>query len=135
MDQLSSRSRFSASHSGYAHYMATIDEKRKNESARRDGRAMTWVNWVLAVLTVPAAAAVMFFATGQVMGTAGCSEQACRGPSDLAFGVMFYGAPVVAVIVLAVSVMTARRRLGTLVPLAGFVLLAVDAALLAGAFN
>jgi len=48
---------------------------------------------------------------------------------------MFYGAPVVAVIVLAVSVMTARRRLGTLVPLVGFALLAVDAALLAGAFN
>jgi hypothetical protein len=115
--------------------MATIDEKQANESPRRDGRAKTWVNWVLAVLTIPAAAAVMFFATGQVMGTAGCSEQACTGPSDVAFGVMFYGAPVVAVVVLAVSVVTARRRLGTLVPLAGFVLLAVDAALLAGAFH
>ena len=115
--------------------MATIDEKQANESPRHGGRTKTWVNWVLAVLTIPAAVAVMFFATGQVMGTAGCSEQACTGPSDVAFGVMFYGAPVVAVIVLAVSVVTARRRLGTLVPLVGFALLAVDAALLAGAFQ
>jgi hypothetical protein len=114
--------------------MASIEERRVNESGRRDGRSTTWLNWALAVSTVPAAAAVMFFATGQVMGTAGCSEQACRGPADAAFGVMFYGAPVVAVIVLAVSVVTARRRLGILVPLAGLALLAVDATLLAGAF-
>jgi hypothetical protein len=114
--------------------MATIDGKAADDKIRRDGRN-PWVTWVLALLTIPAAAAVLFYATGAVMSTAGCSGQTCRAPGDLAFGVMFYGAPVVAVVVLAVSLFTARRRLGFLVPVAGLALLAIDAALIGGAFG
>ena len=40
--------------------------------------AWPWVNWGLALALVPAAAIVMLFALGAVMGTAGCSEQIGR---------------------------------------------------------
>jgi hypothetical protein len=89
--------------------MTTVDQESTNENVRRDGRS-PWVTWVLALLTIPAAAAVLYFATGAVMSTSGCTGQSCRSPGDLAFGVMFYGAPVISVVVLAVSVVVARRR-------------------------
>jgi hypothetical protein len=114
--------------------MTTVDQESTNENVRRDGRS-PWVTWVLALLTIPAAAAVLYFATGAVMSTSGCTGQSCRSPGDLAFGVMFYGAPVISVVVLAVSVVVARRRLGFLVPVAGLVLLAIDAAAIAAAFG
>lgn len=89
----------------------------------------------MALLTIPAAAAVMYFATGAVMSTAGCTGQSCRGPGESAFGVMFYGAPVISVVVLAVSAVVARLRLGFLVPVAGLVLLAIDAVAIGAAFG
>lgn len=70
-------------------------------------RASTLVNWVLAVLTVPAAIVVMFLAIGGVMSTAGCSGQSCTGPSSFWFGVLFYGALVVAVLTIILSFFTA----------------------------
>jgi hypothetical protein len=36
----------------------------------RGGRVRLWVNWVLALLTVPGAAVVLIFALGAVMSTA-----------------------------------------------------------------
>lgn len=51
------------------------------------GRAVwPWVNWGLALTTVPAAAIVMLFALGAVMSTDGCSDRSCpnRGESTSA---------------------------------------------------
>ena len=36
-----------------------------------------WVNWGLALSTVPAAAIVMLFALGAVMSTDGCTDRSC----------------------------------------------------------
>ncbi len=87
-----------------------------------------WVNWGLALATVPAAAIVMLFALGAVMSTDGCSDRSCpnlgRGAID--FGVAFYGAPVVAFVVLVISFFTAKRRGGMVVPLCGWALLVAD---------
>ncbi|EUA78613.1 hypothetical protein I553_2903 [Mycobacterium xenopi 4042] len=60
----------------------------------RPGRVRLWVNWVLALLTVPAAVVVLIFALGAVMSTAACSDEQCPtlGPGGIGFGVLFYGA-------------------------------------------
>lgn len=91
-----------------------------------------WVNWGLALATVPAAAIVMLFALGAVMSTAGCSDRSCPnlGRGGIDFGVAFYGAPVVAFVVLVVSFFTAKRRGGIAVPLFGWALLIADVALM-----
>jgi len=119
---------------GMQSFMTTAEQKSAHEHLPRDGRS-PWLTWVLALLTIPAAAAVMFFATGAVMSTSGCTGESCRGPGESAYGVMFYGAPVVSVLVLVVSAVVARRRLGFLVPVAGLVLLGIDAVAIAGAFG
>ena len=95
-------------------------------------KARLWVNWVLALLTVPGAAIVMLFALGAVMSTDACSDSRCPNlGAGIDFGVLFYGAPVVALVVLVVSVFTAKRRFGIAVPLVGLALLAADVAVLA----
>ncbi|HTY34305.1 hypothetical protein [Mycobacterium sp.] len=118
---------------------------RETRSASGSGRgdagrglsAWPWVNWGLALATVPAAAIVMLFALGAVMSTDGCSEHHCPnlGRGGIDFGVAFYGAPVVAFIVLVISFFTAKRRGGIAVPLAGWALLVVDVALMAAAVS
>lgn len=107
------------------------------ESARGDGtrgrNVRPWVNWGLALATVPAAAIVMLFALGAVMSTDGCSGGGCPdlGRGGIDFGVAFYGAPVVAFVVIVVSFFTAKRRGGIAVPLVGWALLVADVALMA----
>jgi hypothetical protein len=92
-----------------------------------------WVNWGLALTTVPAAAIVMLFALGAVMSTDGCSARSCPnlGRGGIDFGVAFYGAPVVALVVIVLSFFTAKRRGGIVVPLCGWALLVADVALMA----
>jgi hypothetical protein len=92
-----------------------------------------WINWGLALSTVPAAAIVMLFALGAVMSTDGCSDRSCPnlGRGGIDFGSAFYGAPVVAVVVIVISFFTAKRRGGIVVPLCGWALLIVDVALMA----
>ena len=87
-----------------------------------------WVNWGLALTTVPAAAIVMLFALGAVMSTDGCSDRSCPnlGRGGIDFGVAFYGAPVVAFVILVISFFTAKRRGGVVVPLLGWLLLVAD---------
>ena len=87
----------------------------------------------MALSTVPAAAIVMLFALGAVMSTDGCSDRSCPnlGRLGIDFGVAFYGAPVVAFVVIAMSFVTAKRRGGIVVPLCGWVLLIIDVALMA----
>lgn len=101
---------------------------------RRAGPVSTLVNWVLALLTVPAAIAVVLLAIGGVMSIAGCSGQACEAPSSFWFGVLFYGAPVVSATTIVASFFTARRRWGIAVPLCAMALLAVDGLVLATSF-
>ncbi|BCI87977.1 hypothetical protein PJK45_18270 [Mycobacterium kansasii] len=88
------------------------------------------VNWVLALLTVPAAALVMVFAIGAAMSMAACSGAQCPdlGPNGLVYGVLLYGAPVVAASTLIASFFTAARRRGFVVPLCALALLFVDIA-------
>jgi hypothetical protein len=92
-----------------------------------------WINWGLALATVPAAALVMLFALGAVMSTDGCSDRSCPnlGHGGINFGVAFYGAPAVAVLVIIVSFFTAKRRGGIAVPLCGWALLVADVLLMA----
>lgn len=96
-----------------------------------------WVNWGLALATVPAAAIVMPFALGAVMSTDGCSDRSCPnlGHGGIDFGVAFYGAPAVAVVVIIVSFLTAKRRGGIAVPLCGWALLIADVALMAASVS
>ena len=100
---------------------------------RRDGRVWPWVNWALAICTVPGAAIVMLFALGAVMSTDACGERACPnlGRGGIDFGVAFYGAPVVAFVVIVLSFFTAKRRWGIAVPLCGWALLIADVAVMA----
>lgn len=96
--------------------------------ADRRGRLGVWVNWVLALLTVPAAAVVLIFALGAVMSTAACSERQCPnlGPDGIGFEVLFYGAPVIAALAIVISLFTARHRWGIAVPLCALALLGAD---------
>lgn len=103
----------------------------------RSRKASPWVNWGLALATVPAAAIVMLFALGAVMSTDGCSDRSCPnlGHGGIDFGVAFYGAPAVAVVVIIISFFTAKRRGGIVVPLVGWVLLVADVVLMAASVS
>jgi hypothetical protein len=96
-----------------------------------------WLNWVLALLTVPGAGIVILVGLGGVMSTSGCSDRTCaeQGPGDFLFGGMIYGAPVVALLTIVISVFTVRRRWGILVPLCGLALLTADVGILAMSFG
>jgi hypothetical protein len=102
----------------------------------RTGRGHVVTNWVLALLTIPGAAGAMFFAYGAVLGTAGCTVQACDHlPSETGYTVMLYAPPVIAVIAVVLSFFTARRPRGYLVPLLAWALLIVDVAVMYFAFR
>lgn len=103
------------------------------DDAKRTKRLRFWVNWALALLTVVGAGIVMVFSLGAVMSTAACSDKACPnlGPNGISFDVLFYGAPVVAVVTIIVSFFTAQRRWGIVVPLLALALLAADITVLA----
>jgi len=100
---------------------------------RRGRNVWPWVNWGLALSTVPAAAIVMLFALGAVMSTDGCSDRVCEdlGGGGIDFHVAFYGAPAVAFVVIVISFFTAKRRGGIAVPLCGWGLLVADVAVMA----
>jgi hypothetical protein len=104
--------------------------------AKTVGRTRVWVNWILALLTVPGAAAVMVLALGAVMSTAGCTGGACPDPrlSGVTYDLMFYGAPVVAAVTIIASFFTATRPRGIWVPLVAWALLIADIALMAFTF-
>lgn len=100
---------------------------------RESRRSRPWVNWGLAICTVPGAAMVMLFALGAVMSTDACSERSCPnlGRGGIDFGVAFYGAPVVAFAVIVISFFTAKRKGGIVVPLVGWALLIADVIVMA----
>lgn len=98
-------------------------------------RSRLWINWLLALSTIVGAAAVQLFAMGAVMSTAACSNPNCPKPSGFVYGLLTYGAPVVAVLALVVSFFTAGHRRGFLVPVVAWILLLLDAAILAATFS
>lgn len=114
-----------------------VDSAGAAASGRPEGgrprNTWMWLNWGLALATVPAAAIVMLFALGAVMSTDGCSDRSCPnlGHGGIDFGVAFYGAPAVAVVVIIISFFTAKRRGGIAVPLCGWGLLIADVVLMA----
>jgi hypothetical protein len=93
----------------------------------------TKVNWALALLTAVGAAALVVFAYGLALGTSGCTDQSCPhlGSADAVFGPVVYGAPVVALLAIGASFVTARRRGGWVVPAIAWILLIAGAVLLA----
>lgn len=95
------------------------------------------VNWTLALLTAPAAGLIVVLWFAAVMGTAGCTNAACqyRGPGEFLFGVLVYGAPVVAALTIGASFLTAKRRRGIVVPAVGWALLLTDVAICVFAFT
>jgi hypothetical protein len=98
-------------------------------------RARLWVNWLLALSTILGAAAVQLFAMGAVMATAACSTPNCPKPSGFVYGLLTYGAPLVAVLALVLSFFTAGHRRGFVVPLVAWALLILDVAILAATFS
>lgn len=111
----------------------------KQEAPPRDDRsAPTRLNWFLALLTIPVAIAVTIVAFGAVMRVARCTGVAAcphMGPGEFWFGILAYGPPFVALATIAVSVITASRRRGVIVPLLGLGLLVADAAILVITFR
>lgn len=101
------------------------------------GNARSALNWALTLLTIPGAALVMLFAMDQVMGTAGCTDESCldTGPGDFWFGVLCYGAPIVALATIGLSFFTAKKKFGIAVPLIGLALLGAQAAVLSITFG
>jgi hypothetical protein len=95
-------------------------------------RLRLWVNWILALLTIPAAAAVLLFAIGAMFSTDVCSDKQCPnlGLRGVSFDVLFWGAPAVALVAIAAAFVTARRRWGIVVPLCALALLGADIAIL-----
>lgn len=104
------------------------ESSESSESTDHSRRRRGVVNWVLALLTVPAAVLVMIFAVGAAMSIAACSAAQCPhlGPNGLIYGILFYGAPVVAALTIVVSFLTALRRWGFVVPVVGLALLLAD---------
>jgi hypothetical protein len=91
---------------------ASSEPERPAKSSGHRVRAI--VNWVVALLTLPAALFVMFVAFAFAMGTDRCASEYCarQGPLYHVFGMLLYGAPLVAVLAVVASFWTARRSWG-----------------------
>lgn len=100
-------------------------------------RDWTWLNWVLTLSTAAAAAVVMAYALSGALDAGGCSTIGCPdlGVNGPVFNALFYGAAVVAGVVMLGSFFTARRPMGIAVPLSGWALLTADVVLLAVTFG
>jgi hypothetical protein len=95
-------------------------------------RRRLWLNWGLALLTAVGAGITMAVALGAVMSTAACSDKACPnlGPRGISFDTLYYGAPAIAVVTIVLSIFTARRRWGFVIPVTALALLIADIAIL-----
>lgn len=107
----------------------------KSENGTRTRPASAVLNWALALATILGAAALVVLAYGKVMATAACTADTCDVPSEGVFTVLLYGPPVVAAVAVLLSFVTARRPRGILVPIAAWVLLAVDLVVLTLTFR
>jgi hypothetical protein len=105
----------------------------ESEVNKRGHRRRLWLNWGLALLTAVGAGITMAVALGAVMSTAACSDKACPnlGPRGISFDALYYGAPAVAVVTIVLSIFTAGRRWGFVIPVTALALLIADIAILA----
>jgi hypothetical protein len=110
-------------------------EERSADTQPHTGR--TSLNWTLALLTIPGAAAVVIYSYLQVLSTAACTGEPCaqQGPGEFVFGLIMYGTPVVAVVAVALSFLTARHTHGILVPVVAWALLVIATVILATTFQ
>jgi len=122
----------STSHGQHVSTQAAIAGQVETRSDPRGGRIRPWVNWTLALLTVPAAVVVVLVGLGVFMSYAACSAQACptQGPSGIWLEIVWFGSAVVAAVTVVATFFTARRRFGFVVPLCAWALIAADVALL-----
>lgn len=96
------------------------------DTRSRANRKRTVINWVLAISTIIGAVLVEAYAFMRVMGTAGCSDRICdEGPGSSTFALITYGSPAVALVAVVVSIFTARRPRGWVVPAVAWALLVV----------
>ena len=86
----------------------------------------TFLNWALALLTVPLAIVVVVVALGGVMAMDSCAGQSCHGPGPVPFSILFYGGPIVSALAIVALFFTARRPWGIAVPLAALALQVID---------
>jgi hypothetical protein len=105
----------------------------ESDANRSGHRRRLWLNWGLALLTAVGAGITMAVALGAVMITAACSDKACPnlGPRGISFDTLYYGAPAIAVVTIVLSIFTARRRWGFMIPVTALALLIADIAILA----
>jgi hypothetical protein len=101
------------------------DTQPADAGSHGTSRKSTIVNWTLGLLTIVGAAAAVLVAYGLTLGTAACTDRSCPhlGLGDYVFGPVVYGAPVIAVVTIALSFVTARRRHGWVVPAIAWILL------------
>jgi hypothetical protein len=104
--------------------------------AHDSSRGSTLVNWVLAILAVVGAFATVGFAYIKVLGTAACTDKPCGGlgPGELGFSLILYGTPIVAIVGVVLSFLTARHRLGIVVPIVVWAVIAVAVIMLIATF-
>ena len=90
----------STSHDQHVSTQAAIAGQVETRSDPRGGRIRPWVNWTLALLTVPAAVVVVLVGLGVFMSYAACSAQACptQGPSGIWLEIVWFGSAVVAAV-------------------------------------
>jgi hypothetical protein len=119
-------------HDQYVSTQAATAGQVETRSDPRGGRIRLWVSWTLALLTVPAAVAVVLVGFGVFMSYAACSAQACptQGPSGIWLEIVWFGSAVVAAVTVIATFFTARRRFGFVVPLCAWALIVVDVGLL-----
>jgi hypothetical protein len=101
-------------------------------TSRSGHRVRSVVNWILAVLTVPAALFVMLVGFGGAMGTDRCAYEDCprQGPPFLVMTLLFFGAPLVSLLTIIASIRTAKRVWGVVIPLAAFTFFSIDVVVL-----
>jgi hypothetical protein len=99
-------------------------------------RGRTFWNWTAAVLALVGSLAVVGFAYLKVLGTAACTDRACGdlGPSETVFGLVLYGTPIVGVVAVLLSFVTAKRSGGFIVPLIAWIVVAAALVVLVTTF-
>jgi hypothetical protein len=113
----------------------TVNDTAGVHHTHRHFVARQWVNWILALTTVLGAVAVQVLAMGAVMSTAACSNPNCPKPSGFVYGLLTYGALVIAGLTLVITFVTAKHPRGYLVPLTAWVLLVIDIVVLTVTFT
>src|SRR6202021_3359156 len=93
-------------------------------TSRSEHRVRLVVNWLLAVLTAPAALFVLLFGFAAAMGTDRCAYEDCprMGPPVPVMTLLVFGAPLVSLVTIIATIRTAQRRWGFAIPLVVFAL-------------